>query len=253
MQVQGYRDTAAIGPCDLVIVALKTTSNAALPDLLRPLVREGTMLLTLQNGLGNEEFLAEHFGAERVLGGLCFVGLNRIAPGVIEQYDVGRIALGEHQRAPQSRTRAVAEQFNAAGIRCTVVEDLGLERWRKLVWNIPFNGLAVAAGGVHTATILGDRALREVTLSLMAETIDAANRCGFPLMPTEAETQLTRTVAMGDYRPSTLIDFEEGRPLELEAIWGAPLRQAVAAGAHVPQLAMLHALLGRLDQRRNGG
>ena len=78
------------GRVDLVIVALKATANDALPDLLPPLLGPDTLLLTLQNGLGSEEFLAERFGAERVLGGLCFVCLNKTAPGVIEHGVTGR-------------------------------------------------------------------------------------------------------------------------------------------------------------------
>src|ERR1700709_2157794 len=77
-KVKAYSSTEEIGPCDLVLIAVKTTSNDDLLDLISPLLKPETMLLTLQNGLGNEEFLAQHFGAARVLGGLCFICLNRI-------------------------------------------------------------------------------------------------------------------------------------------------------------------------------
>src|SRR5512137_800236 len=80
---QAFGSTAEIGPVDLVIIGLKTTANAAIDALIPPLLHERTLLLTLQNGLGNEEYLAARWGAERVLGGLCFVCLNRVAPGVI--------------------------------------------------------------------------------------------------------------------------------------------------------------------------
>ena len=82
-KVRAYKTTEAIGPCDLVLIALKATNNDLLPELISPLLHETTALLTLQNGLGNEEFLARYFGAERVIGGLCFICLNRVSPGVI--------------------------------------------------------------------------------------------------------------------------------------------------------------------------
>ena len=85
----------AIGQCDLVLIGLKTTANEAFASLLPELVGPGTALLTLQNGLGNEEQLAGLFGPERVLGGLCFVCLNRTAPGHIEHTAHGDIFLGE--------------------------------------------------------------------------------------------------------------------------------------------------------------
>ena len=245
-----YNTTAAIGPCDLVLIAVKATANTHLLELIPPLLHERTMLLTLQNGLGNEEFLAENFGAERVLGGLCFVCLNRISPGVIEHYDVGRVVLGEFNQYPLPRTHDVSWEFKRSGVVCSVAENLGLERWRKLVWNIPFNGLAVTAGGLDTAAILADDALRATALALMDEVIAAANKCGYPLPTAVALEQMKRTATLGAYKPSTLIDFEAERPLEIEAIWGEPLRRAAAAGAEMPELRKLYGSLKEINARR---
>jgi 2-dehydropantoate 2-reductase len=252
-KVNCHTSTEEIGPSDLVIIALKATSNDALPALLSPLLHEKTALLTLQNGLGSEEFLAEHFGAERVLGGLCFVCLNRIAPGVIEHYDYGRVAIGEFRRYPQPRTHDIAWEFKRCGIVCSVIEDLVLERWRKLVWNIPLNGLSVVAGGIDTAAILADENLRRLTLELMDEVISIANRCGHVLPTAAALEQMKRTETMGAYKPSTLIDYLAGRPLEIEAIWGEPYRRARAAGVAAPHLENLYQQLLSLDraQRSN--
>ena len=209
------------------------------------------MLLTLQNGFGNEEFLAENFRGERVLGGLCFVCLNRVSPGVIELYDPGRVAVGEYGRHPEPRTHRVAGEFNQCGVVCSVVENLALERWRKLVWNIPFNGLSVIAGEIDTETILSDAHLREECLALMNEVILAANKCGVPLPAAAALEQIKRTESMGAYKPSTLIDFQARRPLEIEAIWGEPLRRAAAAGALTPRLEELYEKLKALDSARS--
>ncbi|MEP6808903.1 MAG: 2-dehydropantoate 2-reductase [Chthoniobacterales bacterium] len=248
-KVKCYNSTAEIGPCDLVLIAVKTTANRDLLELLPPLLRAGTMLLTLQNGLGNEEFLADHFGAARVMGALCFVCLTRPERGVIEQYGSGRIVLGEYQRYPLPRTHDVSWEFKRCSVVCTVAENLARERWRKLVWNIPFNGLAVTAGGIDTAAILADESLRAMVLALMDEVIAAANQCGYDLPTAEALEQMKRTEKMGAYKPSTLIDFEAGQPLELEAIWGEPLRRAQAAGLAMPRLSALYRELMNLSAR----
>lgn len=245
-----YNSTKEIGACDLVLIAVKTTSNADLPALIPPLLHEQTMLLTLQNGLGNEELLAEHFGAERVLGALCFICLSRTSRTTVERYDYGQIAIGEFGRAPGPRTHAIASEFKRGGIQCQVVEDLALERWRKLVWNIPFNGLSILGGGIDTAAIIGDEDLRRTTLGLMDEVIDAANKCGYALGHAAAKQQMERTETMGAYKPSTLLDFEAGKPLEIEAIWGEPFRRAAAAEAVTPRLELLYSLLRALDQTR---
>lgn len=249
-KVTCYNSTKEIGPSDLVLIAVKATSNNEIVDLVPPLLHERTMLMTLQNGLGNEEFLAEHFGAERVLGGLCFICLNRISRMQVERFDYGHIVIGEYGRAPQPRTYDVAAEFQAAGIKCSLAEDLALERWRKLVWNIPFNGLSILGGGIDTAAILADQDLRRTTLALMDEVIDAANKCGHALPAAAAADQMKRTEAMNPYKPSTLLDFEAGKPLEIEAIWGEPLVRAAAAGAKTPRLEVLYTLLKSIDRVR---
>jgi 2-dehydropantoate 2-reductase len=248
-KVNAYASTAEIGPSDLVLVAIKATSNEELLELIPPLLHEKTMLLTLQNGFGNDDFLAENFGRERVLGGLCFVCVSRVEPGVIEHYDYGRLALGEYRGHPVPRTHDIAWEFKRCGVTCTVVDSLELERWRKLVWNIPFNGLSLTAGGVDTATILADDKLRAEALALMDEVIAAAGACGHFLPAEEALKQMKRTEEMGKYKPSTLIDFERHQPLEIEALWGEPWRRATAAGAKVPRLEALYAQVRELDQQ----
>jgi len=240
LKVNAHRSPEEIGPCDLVIIALKVTANEALLDLIPPLLHEGTLLLTLQNGLGNEEFLAEHFGAERVLGGLCFVCINRLAPGVIHHLAQGRINLGEHTRAPLPRTHAIAQAFRDSLIDCQVVESLAAARWQKLVWNIPFNGLSIAAGGIDTAAILADPALENRVRELMTEIIQTAAALGHQLPEGLVHDMIERTRTMQAYKPSSLIDYLEGREVELEAIWGQPVRQAAAAGLAMPKVQALY-------------
>ena len=225
-QPQVYGNTTAIGACDLVIVALKATDNDALLQLLPPLLGKDTMILTLQNGLGNEAWLASHFGEQRILGGLCFVCLNRVSPGVIEHYAQGTVALGEHGRAPMERTRNVVAWFEKAGIDCQLMEDLGLARWRKLVWNVPFNGLAIAGGGVDVSVILDNPSLAHLARVLMKEIITLAASVGYDIPLTFIDQQFAKTKQMGPYKPSSLVDFLADRPVEVDAIWGEAVAEA---------------------------
>ncbi len=245
-QVQAAATSTEIGPSDLVLIALKTTSNDSLKDLIPPLLHDGTILLTLQNGLGAEELLAAQFGAERVMGALCFVCLNRVAPGVIEHYGHGTLSIGEMSGPARERTHEIAAAFAEAGIEAKAVNDLTGERWRKLVWNIPFNGLSIAAGGITVAEILGDENLTKLTRDLMNEVIAAATALGHPIAPDYADFQIERSRPMGPYKPSSLIDWLAGRAVEVDSIWAEPLRRAEAAGVSTPRLAMLHALLRSL-------
>ncbi len=249
---QAYGRSEEIGECDLVLIGLKTTSNEVLDQILPPLIGDRTRLLTLQNGLGNEEYLAARWGEERVLGGLCYVCLNRTAPGQVVHLDRGSISLGDFGREPSAEVRAVASGLGAMGVDVRVVENLAEERWRKLLWNIPFNGLSIAAGGVTVSDILGDDSLRGLAWELMEEARGIAVRLGHPIPVEYSRYHLERSADMGPYRTSSLIDWELGRPVEVESIWGEPLRRGRAVGLQVPRLEMLYGLLRSVVNQPRG-
>jgi 2-dehydropantoate 2-reductase len=271
-----------IGPADLVLIGLKTTANDQFPRLLPPLAGPATAVLTLQNGLGNEEQLARLFPTEQIMGGLCFVCLNRVAPGVIQHIGYGQVVLGEFQRPPQPRTYDIAARFKEAGVPSAVAGNLAMAHWQKLVWNIPFNGLGVAGAtapdafdrlsrsGVSaerrkllpgervnrareatarplpcltTDVLLGDANWATLVRELMIEVITAARALGFKVPDAYADEQIARTRTMGAYKASTLIDFERGQPLELQSLFLEPLRQATQAGVPMPRLSALCAVL----------
>lgn len=242
--VHGHRTTGEIGCSDLVIVGLKTSANHRFQELLPPLVGNGTIILTLQNGLGNEEQLATLFGRERVLGGVAYLCSNRGEPGVVNHLGEGRIVLGEFRRGETALAEKIAKLFSSAGIGCRVTEEVGRARWEKLVWNIPFNGLcALMLKSVDV--LLGHADTRELILKMMVEVIEGANSQGFlkeiPL--SLAEKMVVSSEKLGCYRPSMLIDRLEGRPLELDAMFGAPLLAAGRQGRDMPLVRALHALL----------
>jgi 2-dehydropantoate 2-reductase len=256
----------SIGPCDLILIGLKTTANGEFPRLLPALVDSRSMVLTLQNGLGNEEQLARIIRPDQILGGLCFVCLNRIAPGEIRHLAHGRIVLGEYSGAPLPRTHALATQFVSSGIPCEVVPSLACAHWLKLIWNIPFNGLGVASSlgwdayqasrfsreplqdCLTTDQLLADPRWRVEVRQLMHEVLIAAQLMGHPVADNEPEEQIARTREMGAYRASTLVDFEAGRPLEIESLFLEPWRQATGLGLAMPRLGHLCSHLQQLSQ-----
>jgi len=271
LRVHPYAHNApeGIDKCDLVVVGLKTTANDRFAELIAPLLDVGTAILCLQNGLGNCEQLAELFGPERVLGGLCFVCLNRTAPGLVHHIAFGKVVLGELGRPPAERTHEIAGLFKNANVPCEVSGNLEKSQWEKLVWNIPFNGLGVAgAAGLQTLEsavgnmpaklapamptdqLLGDLRWEEWVRGLMSEIIAAANAKGLAIDASLEAQMVNYTRDMGEYRASTLVDFERGQPLEMESMFLEPLRQARATGVAIPRLEALCAVLGRLDVRR---
>jgi 2-dehydropantoate 2-reductase len=260
------RTPEEIGPCDVVLIGLKTTGNDQFPMLLPPLVHDQTAVVTLQNGLGNEERLAELFPAKQIVGGLCFVCLNRLEPGVIQHIAHGRIVLGEFSGWPEPRTHDIASAIRHSGVPCEVADNLERAHWEKLVWNIPFNGLGVASAAGLDAMLSGelkpgapigpclatDQLLdmgpwESFVRELMTEVIAAANAQHLKVDPACAEMQISRTRSMGAYRASTLIDFERKQPLEIDALFLEPLRRAQRAGVRTPRLSALCRVLSALE------
>jgi 2-dehydropantoate 2-reductase len=231
---------------DLVLVTLKTTANDQFARLITPLLHDGTAILTIQNGLGNEEALADLFGARRVMGGMAFVCINRVGPGDVEHTAEGLITLGEFRGPATPRVRAVAAMLESSQIPVRAIDDLRYGRWEKLVWNVPFNGLSAGLDlttDLLLATPEGDALVR----SLMREVIDAARAVGANLPDELIEAKIAQTRGMGAYRTSMHLDMLAGRAMEVEAIFGCPVRAAQAAGHGVPRLEALYRMLKLRD------
>lgn len=242
--VQCYRRSEEIGTVDLILVGLKTFSNDHYTQLITPLIGERTQILTLQNGLGNEETLAALFGRERIFGGVAFLCSNRGTPGEVHHLGAGRMVLGEYQRCDRDRVNRLVTIFSNAGLDCRATDDLKRTRWEKLVWNIPFNGLcALMQEPVDFFLTPGPN--RQLVREIMLEVIAAANVQEIlrPIPESYAENMLEFTDTMGAYRPSMQIDRKEGRQLEMASIFGAPLDYGRKKGIKMPRVEMLATLL----------
>jgi 2-dehydropantoate 2-reductase len=264
------REPEEIGQSDLVLIGLKSTANHQFSHLLPALIGEDTLLLTLQNGLGDEDRLSVLLSPEQILGGLCFVCLNRVEAGLVCHTAHGKVILGEYRRRPRARTEKLAARFQQVGVPCTVTEDLARAHWEKLVWNISFNGLGVVGSAGFEAVISGqvdpgrslgpcmttdlllqDPRWANLVRELMGEVIQAAQGIGHPLDNELADRMIEKTRVMGAYKASTLIDFERNQALEMESLFTEPLRLAKSVGVDAPRLTALCQVLKALDPARS--
>ncbi|MFA5066015.1 MAG: 2-dehydropantoate 2-reductase [Dehalococcoidia bacterium] len=249
-------DSSEIGTVDWVICALKSTSIHSAQKLVQPCVGADTRILVLMNGLGLEDHFAGWFGEERIFGGLAFTCINRGKPGNVHHLAYGTVTLGHHKNNPAEIERALALW---SGSKTSIVSASSLlkARWEKLCWNIPFSGLCVAGGGITTDRIMSDAGLRAAAGALMQEVICAGNAdlayhgekaviAGEALV----ESMFQKTSTMGAYRPSTMIDFVEGKAMEVDAIFNEPLRRARELKVPAHGLALLTALLRSLNHGR---
>lgn len=249
--VKAYDDVAKIPPCDIAIVALKTTQNHLLPKILPTTIKEDGVVLVLQNGLGIEEDVAQIVGSKRVMGGLCFLCSNKVGPGHIRHLDYKQITLGEYLPDYQpggmtERMRQIASDFEQAGIPIILAEDLLLARWQKLVWNIPYNGLSVVLDAT-TNELMADEYARSLVEQLMVEVVAGAASMGRIIPDRIIQQMLDYTEKMTPYRTSMKIDYDEGRPMEIETMFGNPWRAARAMGVDLPLISTLYRQLKFLD------
>ena len=276
-QVKAYNNPADMPPVDVVIVALKTTHNHRLWALL-PQIKPGGAILSLQNGFGVEARMAQQLMAQQltaqqlketkklgptVLGGLCFICSNKVGPGHFHHMDYGKILLGAHTTdhqpgAPTPLMKSIAADFLAAGVPVDLTDDLPMARWEKLVWNVPYNGLSVVLEAT-TEEMMADDNVRSLIVTLMEEVVAIANAWGQnaspntrrSLPPDVITTMFTQTESMPPYRTRMKIDYDEKRPLEIEAIFKSPIGVAQALGVSVPAMVVLYQQLAFLNPQKS--
>jgi 2-dehydropantoate 2-reductase len=197
-------------------------------------------VLTLQNGLGNCESIAAVTGADRVMAGVCFIGVNRTAPARIHHSAGGRMVLAEFSPSMGESVEMVRELFAASKVDVVVESSMEEVIWKKLVWNIPFNGLAIAEGGKSTEALLVEPQIVGRIRALMREVRCIAMARGFAIEDALIEWHIERTRGMGAYLPSSLIDWQLGRAIEVESIWGEALRRGKGLGLELPELSRLY-------------
>jgi 2-dehydropantoate 2-reductase len=252
--VSVWASPADIPPVDAVLVTTKTSPDTSTAELVARFVEQGATVVLMQNGLGVEARVASDLPGATVVGAMCFVCSNRVAPGHVRHLDYGAVTIGEHtddELAGAGITDAVsalADDLAGAGLTTRPIPNLGTGRWRKLVWNIAYNGLSVVLDA-GTDELMADARTRALVIELMHEVTAAAGACGHPIPDSFIDEMIAMTDAMTPYKTSMKLDAEAGRPLEIDAIYQEPVDRARAAGAPMVRTEALLAQLRFLDRR----
>jgi len=236
--IQAYDNTRQMPPCDVVLVCLKTNNNAMLRELLPPLLHRGTMVVLVQNGLGIERDLARQFPGLPIAGGLAFICSSRLGPGHIGHFDFGNITFGVYQNGDDALVQQLCADFTQSSIGVELAPDLNLARWKKLVWNIPYNGMTVILG-TATDKLMKNPASRQLIWDVMLEVTSAARHCGANLSDDFAVQMMEATDRMTPYAPSMKLDFDARRPMEIAAIYSSPAETALEAGFEMKKVRVL--------------
>ena len=240
--VNGYATTNEMPPCDVVLVCLKSTNNHLLRDMLPPLIHDNTLVVLIQNGIGLEEDLQNQFPNVALAAGLAFICSAKTEPGCVNHQCYGHINFGNFSCKEEGKMQQLVDEFNHAGIKAGLVEYQEA-RWKKAVWNMPFNGMTVA---LHTQTdlLLKNPATRQLIREQMMEVVGAAQHLGVKnLDESFVDLMIQMTDEMTPYSPSMRLDYDFHRPLEIHYIYSRPIEIAREAGFPMPKLEMLEAEL----------
>ena len=232
--VHATDDTTRVGAADLVLVLTKATDTRAAAQAARPLIGTDTLVVTLQNGLGNLETLAEVLGAERCLLGMTYIGATLPGPGHARLTATGLSFLGEPNGALSPRAEHLARAFSEAGLPTQATSRLWEMVWGKLVINAAMNATCALTGASGEAALRSEAACAWLDL-VAEETAAVAAALGVSLPYPDAAARVRQHCRdVGASKPSMLQDVERGRATEIDAINGAIVREGKRLGVPTP-------------------
>ncbi|MBE6369261.1 MAG: 2-dehydropantoate 2-reductase [Lentisphaerae bacterium] len=237
-----YPDTA-----DYIFLTSKVLPEADPLELLRGVVKPGSVIVLIQNGIGIEDRLAEAFPENEILSAVAYIGVTRVAAGKIEHKGAGKLIIGKFGGGESNACRKLCQLFEAAGVTAEYTCNIAFYRWKKLLWNVPFNALSVLSGGLLTGEMTDNGRMEKLCAELMREVIAVAHGCGVELAEDMIGENIEYTRNFPPYKTSMLIDCENHRPLEVDAIVGNVVKLAEKLNINVPHLETIYTLLKAFD------
>ena len=254
--IKAYQSVQDMPVCDVILVALKTTENNLLGEMLPHIMHAKSIVVLLQNGIGMEQELAKFIDSNCIIGGSCILKVHKESPGVIRHFGLDSIELAQYyQDENKEGTTPVIEElvrnFAKAGIHSVAVEHLPTMRWKKLVGNLVVNGLSVVLDA-YTQELIQHPISFELLCTITKEVITAAEQSGAKLPKDFFQYRLNIFKTFADMKPnysSMKEDFNAKRPLELKAIYANAIIIAKQKGGSLPMTEMLYQQLLFLNER----
>jgi 2-dehydropantoate 2-reductase len=234
---------------DYLILTVKVLEGEDRVRLIRPAVGPRTVIVLLENGIDIEPEIVQAFPQNEILSCLAFVGVSRIAPGRISHQLFGHLMLGKFPTGVTPAATRLGALWEAGGIACEVTENVVTARWQKAAWNAVFNPLSIMGGTLTTAHVLSSPAAEDFVRQAMEEVCAVAAACGHPVPADVVDAHLRDTHAMPPYKTSMALDYENGRPMEVEAIIGNTVRSGRRAGVPIPKLEALYAITKMIEHK----
>jgi len=256
--VSASDNAAELGEQDLVVIAVKAPALAGAAELARPLIGSGTLILPMLNGVPwwfTEEPLrsvdpdgriAAALPLDQIIGCVVHASCFRSAPNAITVKQADKLILGEPHGEITDRIKSLCTLFEASGIRAEQSNNIRRAIWYKLWGNATVNPLSALTRSTADK-LLADSTIRSVMAEAMDELAEVGAAIGCEISES-AEDRMAVTARLGAFKSSMLQDVEAGRPIELEALLGAPLEIAASAGVPAPAVERLYAMTHLLAQ-----
>ena len=236
--VNAYSRPEDMPQCDVVLVCLKSVNNNKLTTLLPPLLGKETLVVLIQNGIGLEADVQETFPDLWLAAGLAFICSAKTEPGTVNHQCYGYINIGNYSCPNTAIIDNVVADFREAGVEANEVE-YHEARWKKAVWNMPFNGMTVALN-TQTDQLLSHPSTLQLVRDQMMEVVRAAQACGVENIGEEfVDKMIYNTIHMTPYSPSMKLDYDFHRSMEIYYIYTRPIEEALKAGYKMEKLDML--------------
>ncbi|HEX2685405.1 MAG TPA: 2-dehydropantoate 2-reductase [Kofleriaceae bacterium] len=247
------------GPHDVVLLTVKAHQVAAVAERLGHLCHAETAIVTMQNGIpwwyfhkhgGAHEgrpvraadpdgTIARHIDPARIIGCVVYPAANLVAPGVVSLVEGNRFSLGELDGTTTPRVQAISAALGRAGFKAPVIRDLRSEIWLKLWGNLSFNPIS-ALSHATLVDLCQFPLTRELCARMMAEARDIAEALGVAIR-ISIERRIAGAEKVGAHKTSMLVDVEQGRPIELDALMGAVIELGELTQTPTPNISAIYA------------
>lgn len=249
LRVNAVEDPQEVGEVDLILMCVKAyDTETATAQCVKNIGKE-TTVLSLQNGVENEEIIGTIVGRERVLGGVVLIASEVNTSWEIIHYSFGKIIIGELDGRVSDRIQNISRIFKKSNIPCSLSDNIQLELWKKLVWNASFNSVSTITQSTLHDMMRCEESKRVIRIA-MEEVLGVAKGVGHDIDTSVIENYFVEPERSREMRTSTLQDLLKHKPLEIDAINGVVVKKGEELGIPTPCNSTLYGLLKLIDSQQ---
>lgn len=228
---------------DYIIVCLKVLPQIDLKKIIKPAVGPDTAIVLVQNGIDIEKNVIEAFPDNEIISGIAFLAARRLELGVIGHTGAGKLSLGSYPKGISAKTETLVNLFHSVSVPCERQKDIVLGRWQKMIWNAAFNPISVLGGCADSKQMVENSESEQLVRKVMAEVMAVAKATGYELANEVIEHAIIGNHKLKPFKTSMLVDYEQGRAMESDAILGNAIALGKKHGVQTPYMEGLYALL----------